>query len=54
MPSAQGSETRLAAIISALNDVDLTSHYVVIRGEKPGVYSNRFVSFLSPTYFSNI
>lgn len=46
-PSTHGSETRLAAIITALNDVDLMSHYVVIRGEKPGVYSSRFVSTVS-------
>ena len=44
-PSVRGSETRLAAIITALNDVELTSYYyVVVRGEKPGVYSSRFVS----------
>lgn len=51
MPSVRGSETRLAAIVTALNDVDLMSHYVVVRGEKPGVYSNRFVSVLSLTFF---
>lgn len=56
-PSAQGSETRLAAIIAALNDVDLShlttnsSHYVVVRGEKPGVYSNRYVALLSLTFY---
>lgn len=50
MPSARGSETRLAAIITALNDIELTSYYVVIRGEKPGVYSSRLVSLLSPFY----
>ena len=58
-PSAQGSEARLAAIITALQDIDLVSHtphYVVVRGEKPGVYSNRFVSLslISNTFFSNI
>jgi len=42
--SARGSEARLAAIITAMNDIDLTSHYVVVRGIKPGVYSNWFVS----------
>lgn len=41
---ASGSENRLAAIITALKDIDLTSHYVVVRGERPGVYSSRFVS----------
>ena len=45
--SAPGSETRLAAIITALNDVDLVSHFVVVHGENPGVYSSRFVSFSS-------
>ena len=51
-PSAQGSETRLAAIIAALNEVELSGHYVVVRGEKPGVYSNRCVSsFLDNTFF---
>ena len=53
MPSAHGSETRLAAIITALNDIQLDdlSHYVVVRGEKPGVYASRFVSVLFFTIF---
>ena len=46
-----GSDTRLAAIITALNDADPTCHYVVVRGEKPGVYSTRFVSTLLFTCF---
>lgn len=54
IPSAQGSEIHMAAIVAALNDVDITSHYVVVRGEKLGVYPSRFVSFLSFTLFSNI
>ena len=56
-PSAQGSENHLAAIITALsdvalNDVDLTSYYVVVRGEKPGVYSNRLVSVVFFLFFN--
>ena len=56
-PSAQGSENRLAAIITALsnvalNDVDLTSYYVVVRGEKLGVYSNRLVSVIFFLFFN--
>ena len=53
-PSVQGLEARLAAIITALQDIDIVSHmphYVVVRGEKPGVYSNRFVSVVSVTFF---
>ena len=55
-PSAQGSENHLAAINTALsdvalNDIDLTSYYVVVRGEKPGVYSNRLVSVVFLTFF---
>ena len=56
-PSAQGSENHLAAIITALsdvvlNDIDLTSYYVVVRGEKPGVYSNRLVSVIFFLFFN--
>src|SRR5271156_2814939 len=36
MPSAHGSEARLAAIIAAMSDIDLSSHYVVIHGIRPG------------------
>ena len=55
-PSAQGSENRLAAIITALsdvvlNDINLTSYYVVVHGEKPGVYSNRLVSVVFFLFF---
>ena len=56
-PSAQGSENHLAAIITvlsdvALNDVNLTSYYVVVHGEKPGVYSNRLVSVVFFLFFN--
>ena len=56
-PSAQGSENRLAAIITALsnvvlNDIDLTSYYVVVHGEKLGVYSNRLVSVIFFLFFN--
>ena len=57
-PSACGSEARLAAIIAAIiaamSDIDLSSHYVVIRGIRPGVYSSRFVSTWLPFVIANI
>lgn len=49
--SAHGSDTRLAAIVTALDSIDLRSHYVVIRGKMPGVYASRFVSMLFFLFF---
>ena len=46
-PSSIGSATRLASIISALEELDLESQepfYVVLRGLSPGVYASRCVS----------
>ena len=48
-PSSLGSATRLASIISALEELDAESRepsYVVLRGLSPGVYASRCVSAL--------
>ena len=42
LPSSQGSASRLASIIGALDELALDSpvpHYVVVRGISPGVYT---------------